>query len=107
MGLQDLAISLIKIAAVLAYVYGFLWVLGRSQLWMKLGGIVVAFLVMQAALTVNLGGSPLLNTFDAGLLFQACTMTMVALGVEPDLWFQRAVQPGPIWVLWDRRIRRR
>jgi branched-chain amino acid transport system permease protein len=82
MGLTELALSLVKIAAVLGYVYGLLWVLGKPSIWVKIGGIVGAFLIMQLALTVNIGGNTLLNAFDAGLLFQACTMSMVALGLN-------------------------
>lgn len=82
MGLTDLLLSLVKIVAVLAYVWAFLWVLGKANPIVKIGGIVAAFLLMQAALTINIGGSPLLNTFDSGLLFQACSMTMVALGLN-------------------------
>jgi branched-chain amino acid transport system permease protein len=82
MGLTELALSLVKIAGIIAYVYGFLWILGKKSIWVKAIGIILSFGVMQLALSVNLGGSPLLNSFDSGLLFQACTMAMVALGLN-------------------------
>ena len=40
-----------------------------------------AFGVIQLALT-PVGGFQIMNDFDRGLLFQACTMTMVALGLN-------------------------
>ena len=73
--------SIVKIAAVLGYIYGLLWVLGHTNKIVKIGGIVVAFGVIQLAL-LEYGDFQLLNNFDSGLLFQACTMTMVALGLN-------------------------
>jgi branched-chain amino acid transport system permease protein len=81
MELGDLFISVIKIIAIIGYLYGLLWAMGRKQLWAKIIGIVVAFAVVQLALT-KFGSFQLLNNFDSGLLFQACTMTMVALGLN-------------------------
>lgn len=77
MGLDQLFLSLIKIAAILAWVYGVLWVLGRKPLWAKVLGIILAFGVVQLGLSFQI-----LNDFDQGLLFQACAMTMVALGLN-------------------------
>ena len=73
--------SIVKIVAVLGYIYGLLWVLGHTNKIVKIGGIVVAFGVIQLAL-LEYGDFQLLNNFDSGLLFQACTMTMVALGLN-------------------------
>ncbi len=73
--------SIVKIAAVLVYIYGLLWVLGHVNKLVKIGGIVVAFGVIQLAL-LQYGDFQILNDFDSGLLFQACTMTMVALGLN-------------------------
>ena len=77
-----LLVTLIKIVAVIAWIYGLLRVIGHASKWVKIGGIIVAFLIVQLAISVPIGGSPILNTFDTGLLFQACTMTMVALGLN-------------------------
>jgi branched-chain amino acid transport system permease protein len=86
--------SLVKIVAVIFYLYGIFWVLnikvknveimGRTLNlgWLvNLLGAAVAFGIIQLALT-DFNGFSLLNNFDSGLLFQACTMTMVALGLN-------------------------
>lgn len=74
--------SIFKIAALLAYIYGLLWVLGQPSKWMKLIGIAAAFGVIQLALSLNLGGFQILDSFDSGLLFQAATMAMVVIGLN-------------------------
>ncbi len=88
-------LSLVKIVVVIAYLYGLLWVLGvRVGKKITIGkqsfdisilvnalGALVAFFVVQLALT-DFNGFSLLNAFDAGLLYQACTMVMVALGLN-------------------------
>lgn len=76
-----LLLSIVKIVVILAYLYGLMWVLARPNKWIKVLGIIVAFGVVQLALT-NFGGFSVLNNFDSGLLFQACAMTMVALGLN-------------------------
>lgn len=77
-----LLISVVKIVAVLAWVYGLLWALGRDSLATKCVGTVAAFGVIQLAISVAPGGVSLLSDFDSGLLFQACTMAMVVLGLN-------------------------
>jgi len=81
MELGFLLLSIVKIVAILAYLYGLLWVLARPNKWIKIVGVIVAFGVVQLALT-PLGNFTLLNSFDSGLLFQAAAMTMVALGLN-------------------------
>jgi branched-chain amino acid transport system permease protein len=81
MDITSLLLSVVKILAVLAWVYGVLWVLGRKPLWAKIVGIVAAWGIIQLGLT-NFFGFQVMNDFDRGLLFQACTMTMVALGLN-------------------------
>lgn len=81
MGIGFLLISIVKIVAILAYLYGLMWVLARPNKWIKIVGVIVAFGVVQLALT-NFGGFSVLNNFDSGLLFQAAAMTMVALGLN-------------------------
>ncbi|OGN77027.1 MAG: hypothetical protein A2X24_10380 [Chloroflexi bacterium GWB2_54_36] len=73
--------SIVKIAAIIAYFYGVLWVMSLPSRWLKIGGMVVAFGVIQLGLT-KFGNFQLLNDFDSGLLFQACAMAMVALGLN-------------------------
>jgi branched-chain amino acid transport system permease protein len=74
--------SIVKIGAILAYLYGLLWVLGHKQLWVKILGVIAAFAIIQVGLTVSFGPEPILNDFDSGLIFQAASMTMVALGLN-------------------------
>lgn len=73
--------SIVKIFGLLAYIYGILWVMNQPSRWVKVGGLVVAFGIIQLAMT-NFGDFQLLTNFDSGLLFQACAMTMVALGLN-------------------------
>ena len=80
---MELVFSVLKIISILFYVYALLWVLGRPQWWVKVFGALAAFLLVQATLSVNvINGAPLLNGFDSGLLFQACAITMVSLGLN-------------------------
>ncbi|HEX9115328.1 MAG TPA: hypothetical protein VGA61_04615, partial [Anaerolineae bacterium] len=82
--LATLVISIVKIAAVLVWVWAVLWVLGRKPLWAKVLGVILMWGIVQASLTPLpfAGGFQVLNEFDKGLLFQACGMTMVALGLN-------------------------
>ena len=82
MDIGSLIITVVKILGILAYIYGLLWVLGRPQLWVKIVGVLVAFGVVQAFLSIQIGDTQILNQFDSGLLFQACAMSMVALGLN-------------------------
>lgn len=74
--------SIIKIVAVLGWLYGLLQVMAHASRWVKIAGIVAAFGIIQIAFTLRIGDQSILNDFDAGLLFQACTMAMVALGLN-------------------------
>jgi branched-chain amino acid transport system permease protein len=74
--------SLAKIAALLAYIYALMWVLGQKQWWAKGLGILAGFGIIQLALSLRFGEFQIFNSFDQGLLFQACAMTMVALGLN-------------------------
>ena len=74
--------SIVKIGAILAYIYGLLWVLGHPSKWVKIVGVIAAFGIVELALDLKLGDFQILNNFDSGLLFQACAMTMVALGLN-------------------------
>lgn len=81
MGLDQLLFSVVKIVAILAWIYGVLWVLDLKAWWAKVAGIAAAFGIVQLALT-PIGGFQLLNDFDRGLLFQASAMAMVAMGLN-------------------------
>jgi len=77
-----LFLSIVKMSAILCWVFGLVWALGRPGVAAKGAGIVVAFAVIQLAMSISLGGRFLLDDFDMGLLFQGCTMAMVSLGLN-------------------------
>jgi len=79
--LTFLVISIVKIAVIIAYIYGLLWVLGHPKKIVKIVGVIIAFGVVQLALT-PFGELQILNAFDSGLVFQSCAMAMVALGLN-------------------------
>lgn len=81
MELGFLAGSIVKIFGLIGYIYGILWVMNQPSRWVKIGGLVVAFGVIQLALT-KFGNFQVLTAFDRDLLFQACAMAMVALGLN-------------------------
>jgi branched-chain amino acid transport system permease protein len=74
--------SLVKIAAILAYIFALMWVLGQKQWWIKGVGILAGFGIIQLALSLRFGDFQIFNSFDQGLLFQASAMTMVVLGLN-------------------------
>jgi branched-chain amino acid transport system permease protein len=77
-----LLISIVKIVAVLAYIYGLMRILAHPSIWVKIVGLVVAFGIIQLALSVQFGSFQILSDFDKGLLLQSCSMTIVALGLN-------------------------
>lgn len=81
MGLGQLLLSIIKIMAILGWLYGVLRVLDLKAWWAKALGIVAAFAIVQLAL-MSFGNFQVLNDFDRGLLFQASAMAMVAMGLN-------------------------
>jgi len=81
MGLAFLAGSIVKIVALMFYLWALLRILAHPKWWVKVIGVIAAFGIVQIALT-SINGFTLLNTFDSGLLFQAAAMTMVALGLN-------------------------
>jgi branched-chain amino acid transport system permease protein len=74
--------SIIKIGLLLAYLYGLMKAMGHKNWLVKIGGVAAAFLVIQLALTIPIGDSPILSAFDSGLLYQAISIAMVALGLN-------------------------
>ncbi len=82
MELGYLVSTIVKMVALMAWIYGLLWGLGRKRLWEKAATIVLAFGVIQAIILTKIGSFALFSAFDQGLLFQAITMTMVALGLN-------------------------
>jgi branched-chain amino acid transport system permease protein len=74
--------TIAKMVALLAWIYGLLWGLGRKKIWEKAATLLLAFGVIQAAMMLKIGDIAIFGAFDQGLLFQAITMTMVALGLN-------------------------
>ncbi len=72
----------IKMVGLIAWIYGLLWGLARKPLWQKGLTILLAWGVVQAAFLIKIGNFVPFSPFDQGLLFQAVTMTMVALGLN-------------------------
>lgn len=82
MELGYLFLSIVKIVAILAYLYGLLKILDHPSKWVRVVGVLVAFGIVQAALSIKFDSFQILNDFDKGLLFQASAMTMIALGLN-------------------------
>lgn len=82
MDIYFLGISILKIVAILAFIYGLLWILGHKSIWVKIAGAVAAFGIIQLCLSISFGDFQILTNYDRDLLFQACSMTMVALGLN-------------------------
>src|SRR5512133_780113 len=87
MELGFLIISVVKIVVILAAIYGLLRALGSPRLWVKIAGVVLVFGVVELALSLHFGDFQIMNDFDRGLLFQAATMAMVALGLNLSYGF--------------------
>ncbi len=87
---QTLILTLVKMAAIVAWVYGLVWLMGFTSnklsktvnTIIRLAGIVLAWGVIQFVLSVQIGGTAIFNDFDQGLLLQACAITMVSLGLN-------------------------
>jgi len=79
---MDLLYLILKMAALLAWIYGLLWGLGRKAVWQKAVTIILAFGVIQGLFLLEIGDFAVFSAFDQGLLYQAVSMTMVALGLN-------------------------
>jgi branched-chain amino acid transport system permease protein len=84
MNLAFLVVSILKIVGIIAWIYGVVRALGHPSRWVKLAGILGGFGIVQIAISVPLGvgNSPAFSDFDSGLLFQACAIAMVSLGLN-------------------------
>jgi branched-chain amino acid transport system permease protein len=65
-----------------AWLYGLLRVLDLKAWWQKLIGVVAAFGIIQLFFSLQFGEFQIFSPFDQGLVYQACTMAMVALGLN-------------------------
>jgi branched-chain amino acid transport system permease protein len=82
MELGYLFTTIVKMAALVAWIYGLLWGLKQKELWKKALTVVLAFGVIQGAFLLVFGDFAVFSTFDQGLLYQAVTMAMVCLGLN-------------------------
>ncbi len=74
--------TILKMAALIAWIYGLMWGLKHKLLWQKALTVILAFAVIQAVFLIQFGDFALFSAFDQGLLFQAVSMAMVALGLN-------------------------
>jgi branched-chain amino acid transport system permease protein len=79
---MDLGLTIVKMVALVAWIYGLTWGLARKALWQKAITVLLAFGVIQLAFLGNFGDFSIFSVFDQGLLYQAVTMTMVCLGLN-------------------------
>jgi ABC-type branched-subunit amino acid transport system permease subunit len=77
-----LVLTIVKMVALVAWIYGLLWGLGRPRLWQKALTVLLAFGVIQLCISLQFGDFQIFSPFDEGLMFQAITMAMVALGLN-------------------------
>jgi branched-chain amino acid transport system permease protein len=82
MQLGYLLTTIVKMAALIAWIYGLLWGLKHKLLWQKALTVILAFAVVQGAFLLQFGDFSVFSAFDQGLLFQAVSMAMVALGLN-------------------------
>ncbi|MGA2641076.1 MAG: branched-chain amino acid ABC transporter permease [Spirochaetia bacterium] len=82
MDIKYLLLTVVKMVALIAWIFGLLWGLGRKPIWQKALTILLAFGIVQTAFLLKIGNVPVFNAFDQGLLFQACPMAMVAMGLN-------------------------
>ncbi len=82
MELGYLFTTILKMALLVAWIYGLLWGLNRKAIWQKALTILLAFGVIQGAFLLQFGDYAVFSAFDQGLLYQAVAMTMVALGLN-------------------------
>jgi branched-chain amino acid transport system permease protein len=74
--------TILKMAALVAWIYGLLWGLNQKQVWKKALTLLLAYGVIQGAIFLQFGDFSVFSIFDQGLLFQAVTMAMVVLGLN-------------------------
>jgi branched-chain amino acid transport system permease protein len=82
MELSYLFLTIVKMAALVAWIYGLMWGLARKALWQKALTVLLAFGVIQLAFLAQFGDFAIFSVFDQDLLYQAVTMTMVCLGLN-------------------------
>ena len=82
MELSYLFLTIVKMALLIAWIYGLMWGLARKALWQKALTVLLAFGVIQLAFLAQFGDFAVFSVFDQDLLYQAVTMAMVCLGLN-------------------------
>ncbi|MCX7031481.1 MAG: branched-chain amino acid ABC transporter permease [Spirochaetes bacterium] len=73
---------IVKMGFLVAWIYGLLRVLDLKSWWRKALGLLVAFGIIQLLFSLQFGEFQIFSPFDQGLVYQACTMAMIALGLN-------------------------
>ena len=78
----NLFLMIVKMGFLVAWLYALLRVLDLKPWWQKLLGLLACFAVIQLMFSLQFGDFQVFSAFDQGLVYQACTMAMVALGLN-------------------------
>jgi branched-chain amino acid transport system permease protein len=73
---------ILKMGFLVAWIYALLRVLDLEVWWQKLLGLLACFGVIQLFFSLQFGEFQLFSAFDQGLVYQAVTMAMIALGLN-------------------------
>ena len=73
---------IVKMAFLVAWIYALLRVLDLKAWWQKLLGLLACFGVIQLLFSLQFGEFQIFSAFDQGLVYQAVTMAMIALGLN-------------------------
>lgn len=78
----NLFLMIVKMGFLVAWLYALLLVLELKVWWRKLLGLLACFGVIQLLFSLQFGEFQIFSAFDQGLVYQACTMAMIALGLN-------------------------
>src|SRR4030043_1288778 len=73
---------ILKMGFLVAWIYALLRVLDLKAWWQKLLGLLACFGVIQLLFSLQFGEFQIFSAFDQGLVYQAVTMAMIALGLN-------------------------
>ncbi len=77
-----LVFMILKMGFLVAWIYALLRVLDLKTWWQKLLGLLACFGVIQLLFSLQFGEFQIFSAFDQGLVYQAVTMAMIALGLN-------------------------
>ena len=78
----NLFLMIVKMGFLVAWLYALLRVLDLKAWWQKALGLLGAFGIIQLLFSLQFGEFQIFSPFDQGLVYQACTMAMIALGLN-------------------------